>query len=528
MKPLKLLLMLIGVLLMGGPMQPVHGDRPIAPIEPYESDLSFVPINPIDLHVLKVLRNKGIKPAALCSDQVFVRRVFLDVIGTLPSLTETSAFLSDSTPDKRARLIDSLLERPEFNDYWAMKWCDLLRVKSEHPINLWPNGVQAYHQWIRHSLASDLPYDQMARQLLTSSGSSFRVPPVNFYRALQGQNPSSIASAVALTFMGTRLENWPVQDRANLEQYFSQVTFKTTAQWKEQIVLNNPMPRPAIHATLPDGRKVTIEDGTDPRLVFADWLIQENNPWFTRCISNRIWAWLMGRGIVHEPDDLRPDNPPANPALLDYLEKELVKNNYHLKHLYRLILNSRTYQQSSIPRSHSADTVQYFAVYNIRPMEAEVLMDAMIALFGTTVEYESPIPEPFTYIPPTQRTIALADASISSTFLELFGRPSRDTGLFTERSLQPTDAQRMYLLNASQIQNRINASTQLRSWTQQAKGKTSQWVDNLYLAMLSRRATATELAAIENYVKQAKLSARDASADIAWAIINSKEFQYKH
>ncbi len=528
MKPLNLLLVMTFALLLGGAGQPVHGDTSSAPIQPYESASAFIPVNRIDHHVLKVLQNKGITPAALCSDQVFVRRVFLDVIGTLPTLAETTAFINDPASDKRARLIDSLLERPEFNDYWAMKWCDILRVKSEHPINLWPNGVQAYHQWIRHSLAADLPYDQMARQLLTTSGSSFRVPPVNFYRAVQGQTPSSIASAVALTFMGTRLDTWSPQDRANLEKFFSQVAFKSTAQWKEQIVLNNPMPRPSIHATLPDGRKVVIDDGVDPRLVFADWLIHDNNPWFARCISNRIWAWLMGRGIVHEPDDIRPDNPPVNPALLEYLQKELVNNNYHLKHLYGLILNSRTYQQSSLPRSDAADAIQYFAVYHIRPMEAEVLMDAMIALFGSTVEYESPIPEPFTYIPPTQRTIALADASISSTFLELFGRPARDTGLFTERSTQPTDAQRMYLLNASQIQNRINASPQLRSWTQQAKGKTNLWVDNLYLAMLSRRATASELAAIENYMKQGKLSVRDASTDLAWAIMNSKEFQYKH
>ncbi|NJL30359.1 MAG: DUF1553 domain-containing protein [Phycisphaerales bacterium] len=485
------------------------------------------PVNPIDHHVLKVLQSKA-SPRSLVQRSGFIRRVFLDVIGTLPTTDEATAFQDDSNPDKRARLIDTLLERPEFNDYWAMKWCDILRVKSEHPINLWPNGVQAYHQWIRHSLAADMPYDQMARLMLTSSGSSFRVPQVNFYRAVQGQNPTSIAAAVALTFMGTRLETWQPQDSTNLEKFFSQVTYKATAEWKEQIVLNNPAPRQAIKSKFPDGKTVVIADGNDPRVVFADWLIGEDNPWFARCISNRIWAWLLGRGIIHEPDDIRPDNPPVNPALLEYLEKELVKSNYSLKHLYRLILNSRTYQQSSIARGDSAQATQYFAVYGIRPMEAEVLTDALIALFGTTVEYESPIPEPFTYIPPTQRTVALADASISSAFLELFGRPSRDTGLMSERSIQPTDAQRMYLLNASQIQNRLTSSTQLRRWTQPVKGKPNQWVDNIYQAMLSRKATNAEIAAINNYIKQAKTSTRDASLDLAWAIINSKEFQYKH
>jgi len=517
-----------GVAWVVGLLSSALGVVPPGVVEPFETTVKFEPVNRIDELVLAALEAKGIQPAALCSDEVFVRRVYLDVIGKLPTVAETAAFVQESGADKRARLIDGLLRREEYVDYWTMKWCDLLRLKSEHPINLWPNGVQAYHQWIRHSVAANKPYDQFARELLTSSGSNFRVPAVNFYRAIQGQSPSAIASAVGLTFMGVRVEGWPAERREQLEAFFSRVAYKPTAEWKEEIVYLDPTPHPELEATLPDGRTVRIEPGDDPRRVFADWLITAENPYFARNIANRTWSWLMGRGIIHEPDDIRPDNPPTNAALLAYLQDELVRSKYDMKHLFRLILNSRTYQQSSIPRSDDAQAAGLFASYAVRRMEAEVLVDALVDLLGEPEGYESQVAEPFTYVPEYERTVALADGTITSPFLEMFGRPSRDTGLESERSNDPTDAQRMYLINSSQVQRRIERSWRFNQIVRNARGDRDQIITGLYMTILSRRPTAGELEAARTYLTTSPGAWRTNVPDLAWALINAKEFLYRH
>jgi len=497
-------------------------------VRPFESGGEIVSENPIDALVLSALRERGIEPAKPCSDEVFIRRVYLDVIGTLPDPQAVRRFLRARRPDKRAALIDALLERDEFADYWALKWCDLLRVKAEFPINLWPNAVQAYHRWIRDSIRENKPYDQFARELLTSSGSNFRVPPVNFYRAIQGREPSAIASAVALTFMGTRMQSWPEAQRAGMEAFFSRVAYKGTAEWKEEIVHLDPAPVDPLDAVFPDGTTVRILPGDDPRLVFADWLVASDNPWFARTIANRLWAWLLGRGIIHDPDDIRPDNPPVSPELLAYLEKELVNADYDLRHMYRLILNSLTYQQSSIPRSNHPDAEALFAHYQVRQLDAEVLIDALCWIFGPGETYSSAIPEPFTFVPERQRTILLADGSITSQFLEMFGRPPRDTGLESERNNQPTDAQRLHLLNSTHIQKKIERSWWLRELMRTAKGDSRFLITAMYLKILSRPPTQAEIADSEKYARTSGLGTRQAVSDLSWALINTKEFLYRH
>jgi len=437
-------------------------------------------------------------------------------------------FLQDHHPEKRAVLIDALLQREEFADYWSLKWCDLLRVKAEFPINLWPNAVQAYHRWIYDSLRANMPYDQFARELLTSSGSNFRVPQVNFYRAIQGQESSAIAAAVALTFMGVRLEQWPQDRRSGMEAFFSRVAYKQTAEWKEEIVYLDPTLTEPLEAVFPDGVALQIPPDQDPREVFADWLITPDNPWFNRNIVNRIWAWLLGRGIIHEPDDIRPDNPAVYPQLLSFLEKELVKADYDLRHIYRLILNSRTYQQSSIPRSNHPDAEALFACYPVRQLDAEVLIDVLCWISGTAESYSSAIPEPFTFIPEENRTIELADGSITSQFLEMFGRPARDTGLESERNNQSTDAQRLHLLNSTHVQKKIEGSKRINRLIRTAKGNRRMLINMTYLNILSRYPTKKELAVAEQYFQTEGTNLRQATHDLAWALINSKEFLYRH
>jgi len=318
---------------------------------PFGNGAEFVKIGKIDEILMADLAGKGIQPANLCSDEVFIRRIFLDMTGTLPEPRETIAFLKSQNPQKRAALIKRLMDSDSFVDFWTLKWCDLLRVKAEYPINLWPNGVQAYARWIHEAVRHNMPYDQFTRELLASSGSNFRVPQVNFYRAIQGEEPSTIAAAVALTFMGTRIENWPEKMRVHLEKVFSHVAFKQTAEWKEVIVHLDPSRTEPLRAVFPDGRAVIVRPESDPREAFADWLINPGNEWFSRNICNRIWSWFMGRGIIHEPDDISADNAPVHPEILAFLQEELYNAKYDLLHIFRLILNSSTYQQSCIPRS---------------------------------------------------------------------------------------------------------------------------------------------------------------------------------
>ncbi len=530
---------ILGVVLLGAGVATAASG---AAVRTFESRAIAKPRTEIDRLVLGRLGQLGIEPAHLCSDGVFVRRVYLDVIGTLPTAPEARAFLSDRDPDKRSALIDRLLERDEFADYWAMKWSDLLRVKSEFPINLWPNAVQAYHRWIRTSIKENVPYDRFVREMLTASGSNFRVPTVNFYRAAQSKEPQAIAQAVTLTFMGARAENWPPERLAGMAAFFAQIGFKPTSEWKEEIVFFDPnhvaQPPSAgegsppgagvLHAAVfPDGTTVQLALDRDPREVFADWLIDRDNPWFARNIVNRMWSWLLGRGIIHEPDDIRPDNPPSNPELLTLLERELVSASYDLKHIYRLILNSQTYQLSSIPRSDSPEAASNFAFYPLRRLEAEVLIDALNQITGTTEKYTSAIPEPFTFIPEDQRSIALADGSITSSFLEMFGRSPRDTGLESERNNRPTADQRLHLLNSSHIQRKIEQSRKLRSLMRSGRNP-RQIVTSLYLTILSRFPTDEELSIIGEYSESGTGNRREAMVDVAWALINSAEFLYRH
>ncbi|WP_182866159.1 DUF1553 domain-containing protein [Rhodopirellula sp. JC639] len=495
--------------------------------EIYESKYPIHGRNAVDDDVFRKLIALGIKPAKLCSDEVFLRRVYIDVLGTLPTVEEARSFLDDHREGKRKALIDEVLERPEFADYWAMKWCDVLRVKAEFPINLWPAAAQAYHRWIRRSLKHNMPYDQFARALLTSSGSNFRTPQVNFYRALQSKEPETISHVVALTFLGERTDHWPPSRRAGVAQFFSKVGYKPTGEWKEEIVFfdrrrGGADPNQAVVAMYPSGVSVTIPPDQDPREVFADWLTDRRNPWFARAVTNRIWYGLVGRGIVDPPDDVRHDNPPANLPLLNTLARELIESDYDMKHVYRLILNSSAYQMSCIPPSDDDAAARYFAYYPTRRLDAEVLIDAICQITETTETYMSIIPEPYTFLPEHHRAIRLPDGSITSSFLEMFGRPARDTGLVSERNNRLTASQALHLLNSNHIRNKIERGPGIRSLVSQGR---DCWdtAERIYLAVLSRRPTENELTTAGALCDDPR-----GAQELAWILINSDEFLFRH
>ena len=486
------------------------------------SPAAFVPVSPLDQLLVRGLQQRGLTPAPRCSDEVFVRRVYLDLIGTIPTAGEARKFIASRVPSKRAELIDALMARPEFADYWTLKWCDALRVKAEFPINLWPNGVQAYARWIHEAMTTNMPYDDFARAMLTSNGSNFRVAPVNFYRAVQGEEPEALAAAVALTFMGTRLEKWATSEQANLATFFSRVAFKGTAEWKETIVFPDPSPQAALPVTFPDGRRVVLAGEADPRVAFTDWLVAPENPWFARAVVNRVWFWFFGAGFSDAPDDIRADNPPVHPEMLALLEEVLVSNEYDLRHLMRVILNSSTYQQRSVGAAMTEAGDRLFARYPTRHLDAEVLLDALGSICGLNERYVSAIPEPFTFIPPEHRSITLTDGSISSPFLKMFGRPARDTGQLQERSREPTREQRLMLINSSRIQGAISRGAAPLKKRSDIKEKL-EW---LYLTVLARFPSAAEEQLARQYLK--KKSGKQAYQEWLWALVNSKEFLYQH
>jgi hypothetical protein len=493
--------------------------------------------------VFSRLDELGIPPSDPCTDEVFLRRVYLDMTGTLPTKNEARQFLSSNGANKRSELIEELFDRAEFADYWSLKWCDLLRVKAEFPSKLWPNAVQAYHRWVRTALYNNMPYDEFARALLTSSGSNFRVAPVNFYRAMPKREPVEIARIVALTFMGMRTDNWEEDQLLGTAAFFGNVGYKGTAEWKEEIVFFDPTlefldpeTKKPVVAKLPDGTVVELSLNEDPRIEFSDWLIGSNI--FSQNMVNRIWYWLLGRGLIHEADDIRDDNPPQNQQLLDFLAKELVDSGYDMRHIYRIILNSKTYQLSSIHNEGNLDDISNFSHYYVRRLDAEVLIDAICQITGTHESYSSQIPEPFTFIPENQRSIKLADGSITSPFLDLYGRPPRDTGYESERNNIPSASQKLHLLNSTHIQQKIISNKQLlgmRYRNQKNKKKPKvEWVtpdkaiEEMYLVILSRYPSAKETNAALGYIRDSGLSRWDASVDIIWALLNTKEFIFKH
>ncbi len=513
---------------------------------PAEAFADFASGNPIDAIVLAKLKSQGFAPSPRCSDAVFLRRAFIDAIATLPTVDEARAFLKDSRADKRERLIDALLLRPEFAETWGLKWGDLLRIKAEFPSNLWPEAAQAYDRWVRDRLRQNMPYDQFVRELLTTSGSNFRDPPANFYRAFQDRSPRQIAENIAVLFLGTRLaaSGWSEDRILGMAAFFTRIGYKATDEWKEEIVftkaegkLVHPVTGKPVAPAFPDGTPVALGPDDDPRQVFAAWLTSAKNPYFARAMANRTWYWLLGRGIVHEPDDLRPTNPPWSAELLDRLAQELVATQFDVRRLFRLIMTSSTYQAGSAPTRWNAGDSTGFSHYRVRRLDAEALIDALTQVTGITDNYVSDIPEPFTHLN-ARRAITLPDGSIVSPFLELFGRPGRNTSFESERTNAFGQLQAQYLLNSSHIQGKFERSPMLKKLAAvpppagKTKGATTPTpagrIDELYLYILSRPPTADESATGVAYLTSTKRKPAESLTDLAWALVNSKEFLLRH
>lgn len=491
--------------------------------------------NFIDAAVFAKQKELQLLPAAVCSDEVFVRRVFLDTIGTLPSPEEAAAFLDSKDKNKRAKLIDSLLEREEFAYFWALKWADVLRGSS---VTISERGVHSFHRYLVRSVADDKPITQFARELLTGSGNTLHKPGANFFRV--ARTPEDAAEAMAQLFLGVRVqcakchshpfENITQTDYYGLAAFFARVQLKG-AQFglDDEIVytqpnreLNNPVTRkpqpPVAFGWVAPG---TGPDG-DRRDALADWLTSPKNKFFAPAVANRVWFHLMGRGIVDPVDDFRDTNPPSNPELLAALADHFVKNGYRLKPLVRLILNSHTYQLADETPTQSplaADPERYFVKASVRMLTAEQILDAVSSATG--------MPEKFKGHPRGTRAIALPEGAVDHPFLMAFSKPVRDVICECAREEDPSFPQVLHMLNNAGVLAKVkSADGRIAGWLK--AGKDDSWiVEQLYLATLSRRPTAHEKELVAKYLAGTKDRATGLQ-DVQHALLNLNEFLLRH
>ena len=508
--------------------------------------LALLPVTPIDKILVKNWEENSLAMPNPASDEVFFRRVMLNVTGRLPTIREVTDFLKNKDKDKRRKLIDSLLDSDGYANVMTMRFADMLRIKSEFPINLWPNAVQTYHRKIYGDLKKDRSYREMAKDMLTSSGSNFRYPYANFFRGSANRQKEGLAKVTALTFMGIRTEKMKEEDLKKFTGFFSRIRYKSTYEWKEEIVYTDPLPC-TVKARTPDGKNFSINSPEeDPREVFADWLLAEDNPYFARAFVNRLWHYYFGKGLIHPADDMplvpiskfkrffgTEEENCVNTALLEYLADEFRKSNYSIKHVSRLILNSKAYQAPSVPqkKENYEKEVKYFAVYPPRRMEAEIIVDMLGSSIGMRERYMSVIPEPFTYIPWGRPSVLIDDGSITSGLLDKFGRPSRDSGELSERKNIATDAQRLYLMNSSRLYNATkNYGQSVSRWTRR---NPSAGINEIYLKLLSRYPQKKEKEALLKKLPPLKSRQYNNTyakfcQDLVWALVNTKEFLYYH
>jgi hypothetical protein len=521
--------------------------------------LAFVPARPgfmwdnppvanfIDEHVFTRLRKLRINPSELSTDSVFLRRAYLDLVGLLPRPEETRAYLADTRPDRRARLIDALLQRPEFADYWALRFSDILRNEEKQ---LDSKGVRLYYQWIRQAIAEDMPLNEFARALIASRGSTYEQPAANYYRALR--DPYTRAEATAQVFLGIRMQcarchnhpfnQWTQNDYHQLAAFFARVQYQVIANARkdkldshefvgEQIVFmdrSSEVKHPASGEPLPPrflgGATLDTARNPDRLRALADWVAQPDNPFFARTQANRVWSYLLGRGIVDPDDDFRQSNPPANGPLLDALASDLVEHNFSLKHLIRTIMNSRAYQLAALPNVTNRADETNFSRALVRSMLAEPLLDAIAQVTGAPIAFDGyPLGVRATQLP--GMPIARRNQRLGNgfKFLRIFGKPERLLNCDCERNDSTTTAQALQLLTGALVNEAISAPHNRLDELLKSGKSDREILDELFLASLCHTPMAAERTALQARLLHAA-NRRQALEDILWGLLNTKEF----
>jgi hypothetical protein len=486
--------------------------------------------NFIDGLVFGKLRKLNILPSELADDAEYLRRVYLDVIGTLPTADEARRFRDDKRPDRRARLVEELLTRPEFADFWALQWADLLRVDRAA---LGPKRAYAYYKWIHDSLAVNRPFDDFARALVTAEGPLREVGPANFYKVVA--KPGQTASTLAQVFLGIRIacaechhhpfDRWSQDDYYGMTAFFNGVSVKNAGgveslSGEGMAQARNPRTgRDILAHPLAETMPAKLESG-DRRTQLAEWLTKPSNPWFARNLSNRVWAHLLGRGIVEPVDDVRATNPPSNPELLDALAEYLIQHQYDLHALIRVITASRVYQLSSKPNATNERDEQNYSRARFKRIGAEVLLDMVSQTTG--------VAERFAGAPAGTRAIQLWDSKVPHYFLKVFGRPQRISACECERNHEPSVAQVLHLLNAPEINAKLSHEGGYLAKLVKSRPADESLIEDLYLTFFSRAPAEKERQVALAYLREHKANRRRAVEDLAWSMVNSMEFLFNH
>ncbi|MBL8795309.1 MAG: DUF1549 domain-containing protein [Planctomycetia bacterium] len=486
--------------------------------------------NFIDGLVFAKLQKLNVLPSDLADDAEYLRRVYLDVIGTLPTPAEARSFLDDPRADKRARLVDALVQRPEFADYWALKWADLLRVDRQA---LGHKRAYAYFRWIRESLAANKPLDQFARELLTAEGALEDNGPANFYKVVN--KPGEAANTLSQVFLGVRLscaechhhpfDRWGQSDYFGMQAFFAPLAARGAGKSEVMLASGNPVTKiPQTGATIhahPLGMPMpTANPPGDRRLVLADWLAAPENPYFARNLANRAWAHFLGRGLVEPVDDVRATNPPSNPELLDALAKYLVEQKFDFRQLVRVLTASRVYQLSSRPNATNEKDEQNYSRALFKRLPAEVLLDM--------VSQTTAVPEKFPGVPAGFRAVQLWDSKVPHDFLKMFGRPVRASACECERVQQPSVAQVLHFLNSKELHAKLEHEGGTVAQLMRQEKDDGKLVEALYLTFYSRLPDEKERTAAVSFLKKEADQRRQAVEDLAWSMLNSLEFIFNH
>jgi hypothetical protein len=501
--------------------------------EPLRELPGFHPNNYVDELAAARWKKLGLRPSPPADDATFLRRVTVDLCGRLPTADEARAFLADGAADRRTRLIDRLLDSPDYPAFFAMRWGSILRNSNLAGAN---QAAYAFHDWIKDQIARNRPYDEFVRGIVAAAGEWQDAPPVNWYWQMRDDQLHQVTADTAQVFLGVRLqcarchhhpyERWSQDDYYGLAGFFTRLGRKSFGEPPPYYAAGgvttgekDPHTGKAPEPKYPDGPAAKFAPEEDPRHALVDWMARPDNPFFAKALVNRLWGHFLGRGLCHEVDDMRDSNPPSNPELLDALAKDFVRHRFDVKHMIRTILNSRVYQLSSEPTDANRMDRQNFARYYARRMLAEVFFDAVNQATGTKANFSG--------VAAGARAVDLPHEGFGSYFLDTFDRPRRVTGCECERSSGATLAQVLLLANSDEVENRLRSGDGLVARLAKAKKTTPKVVEELYLTAYARRPTKAELEKAAAYIEKQQ-NRQQALEDVLWVILNSKEFMFNH
>ena len=487
--------------------------------------------NYIDDLVHAKLRKLDMLPSDLADEQTFLRRVYIDIAGVLPTLEDVDQFVSDQAPDKRLKTIDNLLQRKDFVDLWVMKWAELLQIRSGNDYISYKSTL-LYHNWLKEKIASGQPMDQVVRELLTVQGGTFAQPQSNYFEI--EKDPLKTAENVAQVFMGVRMQcaqchnhpfdRWTMDDYYSFAAFFARIARKNGADPRERIVFDkydgetkHPVTNQKMPPRFPGEAPAEVKQGNQRRQVFAHWLTAPENPYFARNLANIIWAHMMGQGIVEPVDDVRVSNPPSNPELLDALAARLVDYGYDFRKLIRDIASSRTYQLTTRPNESNGMDTRNFTRAKVRRIRAEVLLDCMSQITETQDKFKG--------LAKGARAVEISDGNTSTYFLDTFGRTKRESVCSCEVVTEPNLSQALHLLNGDTLNKKISQGKVVKAMVDQGLSN-DEVLQRLYLRCLSRPPTeeeAVQLAATINPEDPTR-----SLNEVFWALMNSKEFIFNH